>query len=105
MGKRTCSDWRKHIGFRILYSGKTGGSKYLQSHTHTFTGTAVTVTGGSHSHTLPYPVPSEPGYDYEGESYNAPFGTYSPQSELIEETDSETHSHTFTAKVHLVQPE
>ena len=77
---------------------KTGGSKYLQSHTHTFTGTAVTVTGGSHSHTLPYPVPSEPGYDYEGESYNAPFGTYSPQSELIEETDSETHSHTFTAK-------
>lgn len=77
---------------------KTGGSKYLQSHTHIFTGTAVTVTGGSHSHTLPYPVPSEPGYDYEGESYNAPFGTYSPQSELIEETDSETHSHTFTAK-------
>ena len=54
---------------------KTGGSKYLQSHTHTFTGTAVTVTGWSHSHTLPYPVPSEPGYDYEGESYNAPFGT------------------------------
>lgn len=51
--------------------------------------------------TFPYasiPVPSEPGYDYEGESYNAPFGTYSPQSELIEETDSETHSHTFTAK-------
>ncbi len=77
---------------------KTGGSKYLQSHTHTFTGTAVTVTGGAHSHMLPYPVPSAPGYDYEGESYNAPFGTYSPQSELIEETDSENHSHTFTAK-------
>ncbi len=34
---------------------KTGGSKYLQSHTHTFTGTAVTVTGENTSirfHTL-----------------------------------------------------
>ena len=77
---------------------KTGGSKYMQSHTHTFTGTAVTVTGGAHSHTLPYPVLSAPGDDYEGESYAAPFGAYDPQSEQVEETYPETHSHTFTAK-------
>ena len=77
---------------------KTGGSKYLQSHTHTFTGTAVTVTGGAHSHTLPYPVPAAPNNDSEGESYNAAYGNYSPQSELVEETDSTAHSHTFTAK-------
>ena len=77
---------------------KTGGSKYLQGHTHTFTGTAVTVTGGAHSHTLPYPVPAAPNNDSEGESYNAAYGNYSPQSELVEETDSTAHSHTFTAK-------
>jgi hypothetical protein len=77
---------------------KTGGSKNLQSHTHTFTGTAVTVTGGAHSHTLPYPAMAAPDTDSEGQSYNAKFGWYDPQSEEITETDSATHSHTFTAK-------
>lgn len=77
---------------------KTGGNKNLQSHTHTFTGTSVTVTGGAHSHTLPYPAMAAPDNDSEGQSYNAKFGWYDPQSEEITETDSATHSHTFTAK-------
>ena len=77
---------------------KTGGNKNLQNHTHTFTGTAVTVTGGAHSHTLPYPAMAAPDNDSEGQSYNAKFGWYDPQSEEITETDSATHSHTFTAK-------
>ena len=77
---------------------KTGGSKNLQSHTHTFTGTAVTVTGGEHSHDLPFPVPAAPDSDSEGQSYNAKFGWYDPQSEEVTETESATHSHTFTAK-------
>lgn len=77
---------------------KTGGSKYLQSHTHTFTGT------GSHSNrrsTFPYasiPCSSSANNDSEGESYNAAYGNYSPQSELVEETDSTAHSHIFTGK-------
>ena len=77
---------------------KTGGSKKLQSHNHLFTGTAVTVTGGAHSHTLPYPAMAAPDSDSEGQSYNAKFGWYDPQSEEITETDSATHSHNFTAK-------
>ena len=35
---------------------------------------------------------------HEGESYNAPFGTYSPQSELIEETDSDSPQPYFYGK-------
>ena len=75
---------------------KTGGSKNLQSHTHTFTGKQATITGGSHSHTLPYPVMGVPNTDSEGQSYDAEFGWYDPQSEEVTATDSSTHTHTFT---------
>ncbi len=75
---------------------KTGGNKNLQSHTHTFTGTKATITGGAHSHSLPYPVMGVPDYDSEGQSYNAKFGDYNPQSEEVTDTDSSTHTHSFT---------
>ena len=75
---------------------KTGGSKNLQSHTHTFTGKQATITGGSHSHMLPYPVMGVPNTDSEGQSYNAAFGWYDPQSEEVVETEPMAHTHTFT---------
>ena len=78
---------------------KTGGSKYLQSHTHTFTGTSVTATGGSHSHTLAEGVVAMPSDDDGGEVGTIDgTGNFDVPVNLLVDTDSGSHSHTFTAK-------
>lgn len=80
---------------------KTGGSKYLQSHTHNFSGTSVTVTGGGHRHSLGEGVVCMPTDNDDGE-IGLIDGTNSLDIpvNLLSETEEGggTHSHIFTAR-------